>query len=170
MYDIYNISVTEDIIEPVTLADVKEYLHVDFPDDDTVITGMIKSARETIEKVTSIALVDKDITLVLETGKAAEKIMLPYGNAVDLVIADEDEDVLTADDHYKLRGNILSLYNTGLYTLSYSVAATVPQALKEAVMLEIKERFETKDTAEVASKGVSEAALSKAELYGVRWL
>lgn len=48
--------------EPVTLADMKAYLRVDFTDDDDLITALITAARMKCEKTLGMVLVDTDIT------------------------------------------------------------------------------------------------------------
>jgi hypothetical protein len=145
----------------VTPAEVKAYLHIDFTDDDDVLANMIKSARQALEEKRGICLVETAVQMVVETTMASDRIQLAYGIPETVAVVDEDEEALVADDDYKHRSNILSLSNYGLHTISYTVVPEVNEAMKEAIMLEVKERYETKDSNSPASNGVSEAALSK---------
>lgn len=47
------------LVEPVLLADMKNYLRVNYSDDDTEISGMISSARELVEIFTARSFVTK---------------------------------------------------------------------------------------------------------------
>lgn len=47
--------VTPPTVEPVSLQLAKQHLRVDFPDDDTLITGLITAARQYCEKKTNRA-------------------------------------------------------------------------------------------------------------------
>lgn len=51
--------VSEPATEPVTLDDMKNYLRVDFPDDDALINGLISAARERAEDVTGRCLISQ---------------------------------------------------------------------------------------------------------------
>src|SRR5689334_6017875 len=48
-------------LEPITLSDAKAYLRVDFPDDDSVITGIISRARSHAEGMTGRAYATQQI-------------------------------------------------------------------------------------------------------------
>lgn len=45
-----NVSRTESSTEPITAAEVKEYLRIDYTDHDTVIANYAKEARQTLEE------------------------------------------------------------------------------------------------------------------------
>jgi len=154
--------------EPVTLNEAKAWLKVDYSDDDTVITGLIKGARQTIEKLTSLALVNKSVTLTIETTKE-ERVTLPYGSVSALVVTDDEDETLELNDTYSLRGNMLSLNGSGgVYHLAYTVAVTdVPQALKEAILMEVAERYDNKGE---AKEGISEPAKKRAIQFAHAWL
>jgi uncharacterized phiE125 gp8 family phage protein len=49
--------------EPLTLADAKSYMKIDFNDEDTLITTLITSAREQLESYLGLSLVEKNLTV-----------------------------------------------------------------------------------------------------------
>lgn len=63
----YNATIAAGATEPVTLADVKAYLRVDFDDDDDLITALITAARQKCEKLLGLVLVETDITAYYAT-------------------------------------------------------------------------------------------------------
>lgn len=58
--------VTDAASEPVTLSDAKAYCRVDIPDEDALITSLIKAARRHVEKETGLALMTQSWTAVLD--------------------------------------------------------------------------------------------------------
>jgi hypothetical protein len=51
--------VVQPLVEPVTLADMKNYMKVTYNDDDTLIQSLITTAREMVEGFTARSLVNK---------------------------------------------------------------------------------------------------------------
>ena len=63
--------------EPVTLGDVKNYMKVDFSDDDDLITALITAARQVLEEYTGLSFVPKTLTAILDN--SCGNIEIPYG-------------------------------------------------------------------------------------------
>lgn len=61
--------------EPVSLADAKSHLRIDFSDDDSYLMRLITASRKAIENYCHISLVGKTITLTL---KAEEELKSNY--------------------------------------------------------------------------------------------
>ena len=59
--------VTAPTVEPLALAEVKDYHKIEESADDTLIYGLIISAREHVEKVTSRAFITQTWDLFLDT-------------------------------------------------------------------------------------------------------
>ena len=54
------------VAEPVTLSEAKAHLRVSDTAEDTLITGLIKAAREEVEETTGLALITQDWRLYLD--------------------------------------------------------------------------------------------------------
>jgi uncharacterized phiE125 gp8 family phage protein len=76
----YSIQVVEtDTTEPVTLAEAKTWMKVDYTDDDDLITSMITGAREDIEQELHLKLVPSTASFYLNTTKCGETVgTFPY--------------------------------------------------------------------------------------------
>jgi uncharacterized phiE125 gp8 family phage protein len=68
----------ESITEPVTLAQVKEWLIIDTvnTDDDALLTRLITEVRQAIEKKTKLSLVERTITVTVDL---VREFKLPHG-------------------------------------------------------------------------------------------
>ena len=52
--------------EPVTLSDAKAHLRLDHDSEDTLLSGLIRAARDEVEKSTGLALMDQSWRLALD--------------------------------------------------------------------------------------------------------
>lgn len=149
-----DIQITTDLAsEPVTLNEAKEYLKVDYADDNDLITTLIKSARKTIERYTGRSLGAKTIKVYYAT--VAEVFTLPYGpvNAVTEVkkVADNgDETVLTVNEGYYLRGvsdKQMSIpnYAGNSFYITYTTQAGCPEDLKIALLKQVSTDYDNRD-------------------------
>src|SRR5262245_3462401 len=68
---------TDEGAEPVTPAEAKNWLKIDVPDDDTLLTWLITSARQDCENYLNISLIPRTVTAYLFIG--LDEIRLPYG-------------------------------------------------------------------------------------------
>jgi hypothetical protein len=180
MVDISNIQVSEgSVTEPVTLAEVKTWLTIDFGDMDAILVTMIKGARKSIESLLNLALVPKQITLDVTVTKCSELVTLPYCKGVTAVTVNEldPQDQTTALANgvdYYVRGNGLRI-SEGRYSVAYTtVLAIIPEDLKEAIKMEVAERYLSRGE-NAASKGAVEVGLSRAAMikalpYQINWL
>lgn len=75
--------------EPITLAEAKAWMQIDFSDWDTLITNeLIPAARIASEKASGMLYVERDVTI--SNNKKDERIY-PIGPWVDDVTTDETE-------------------------------------------------------------------------------
>ena len=63
-------------LEPVTLVEAKAYLRISHTSEDGLISGLIRAAREDVERTTGIALIDQTWRLVLDRWPADNFVML----------------------------------------------------------------------------------------------
>jgi hypothetical protein len=170
MVSFYNIEATEadGVEEPITLAEAKAHLQVDFDDDDDYIQRLITAARQTLEDFTNLALVEKTMTADAANVCTGDLMRLPYAAKVsDVVVTDSDTEELLAVDEYKVGRNSVKVNYKGNYSLSYTVVPSVSKALKEAILLEVAQRYKHRGD---NSEGISTAAKEKAQPYRVIWL
>ncbi len=52
--------------EPVTLADVKAHLRLDGDSEDELLNGLVRAAREDVERATGLALIEQNWRLALD--------------------------------------------------------------------------------------------------------
>lgn len=164
------------ITEPVTLAEVKEWLIIDHTDDDTLLTRLISRARAAIENKTKISLVERTIVLTVDLHS---EIKLPHGpvRAISEVIFRQgtnsdgtpDNETLTIEDYTTDGADFIRLKSAKCgrhkitYTAGYGVDTgldpdfncPVPDDLKTAILMEIAYRYEHRgdETKAVSSAG-----------------
>mgnify|MGYP001012865186 CR=1 FL=1 len=71
--------VTPPAEEPVSLAEAKLHLRVDFPDEDALITSLVAAARQAAETITGRQLVTARWTLVLDSFPGPSLMGVPAG-------------------------------------------------------------------------------------------
>jgi uncharacterized phiE125 gp8 family phage protein len=65
--------------EPVTLAEVKAHLRLDAADEDALLAGLMRAAREHLEGETGLALIARTFRLYLDDWPAARVIQIARG-------------------------------------------------------------------------------------------
>jgi uncharacterized phiE125 gp8 family phage protein len=65
------------LAEPLTLIEVKRWLRVDHDDDNQLIEGLVRAARERVEARTGRALLAQTWRIVLDQWPAAGRVALP---------------------------------------------------------------------------------------------
>lgn len=139
--------------EPVTSAEVKAWLKVDFSDEDTLITALITQVRELAEEAAGLALVVKTVEYFEDDiDIISEWIKLPYPvhSAITEVVLNGD--TLTTSD-YKTTGltqKLIKLASAGVVTddndqglkVTYTTLATTITGIKLAMLKEIAETYE----------------------------
>ncbi|PWK75746.1 head-tail connector protein [Aminobacter sp. AP02] len=63
-------------LEPVTLVDAKAHLRISHTSEDGLLSGLIRAAREDVERTTGIALIDQTWRLVLDQWPRDNFVML----------------------------------------------------------------------------------------------
>lgn len=80
-------------LEPVTLAEAKAWLRVTHDSEDDLISGLIRAAREEVERATGAALIDQSWRLTLDDWPETDSIQVhrwPLKQVVSLTVYDGD--------------------------------------------------------------------------------
>jgi uncharacterized phiE125 gp8 family phage protein len=139
--------------EPITQAQVKSWLKVDFDTEDTLISSLITQVRELAEEASGLALIDKTIAYFEEDRELiSDWITLPYPqhNAITSIVLDGA--TLATSDYSKTgltqflvkvtaAGSNTDNNNMGL-TVTYTTLAYCPEGVKLAILKSIAETYE----------------------------
>jgi uncharacterized phiE125 gp8 family phage protein len=126
-----------DIVEPVTLSEAKDFCKIDIGTDDDLIIAIITAAREMCEDFTNIGFVEHNAVAVINNSNG--DIILPYGPLITInQVTDNNDNVLVLDSGYKLSGNsfVRLVYpKHDNITIDYKTGYTVlPERLKLALL------------------------------------
>ena len=174
--------------EPITLAEAKKHLNVDFSNDDAYITALIIAARDFCEKTQGRRYIQQTLTLALNEipsiGREVSLPVLPIISVDSITITQKNTTAVTIDATFYdtdlvagkivLNNDFTTEYDTDLvppynaFTITFkagygSAAATVPATIKQAMLLIIghwyEHREETSDGKEVKRVPLAAAAL-----------
>lgn len=167
MYTITNLRITDNTVaEPVALADIKAWLQIDFADYDTMLTNMGKGARISLERWMGRAITPKSVVFDVEVSKTLGDVPLPYGVAQAVTIDTSDGTPLTEDTDYTFRG-FIRFNATGRYMVSYDAETLQGEDVKEAIKMEVAERFANRGE---NSKDISSGAKERLMTYKMLWV
>lgn len=152
----------EPVAEPVTLAEVKAHLKLTHSSEDTMLGGLIRAAREEVERSTGLALIDQTWRMLVDTWPSQGCIFLPKsplreilaitafgteGEASLIDPADYQVDLLSrpARLHFDKRPEPLRMFN-GIeidFLAGHGEAGTdVPDLLKRAILVLVAHWYE----------------------------
>lgn len=131
--------------EPVSLTEMRNWLRLDPTDtsDDALIGDLISAARQHIENIASITIVNKTYSTSFEVTGVDHKqwiIRLPYGPLVSVTSVKYQEGInsfsdLVADSDYEVYDGKLLLYKQGIFKVQYVTGfGSVPYDLKNDIM------------------------------------
>jgi len=120
-------------IDPISRTEAKNWMRIEYNDDDTLIDNLIDSARKHIEKLTGIALTSQTYSAIIETTGINSAIWVfdpPYGPMwCDPVVKRKDGindyETLVENTDYEVIGDKVWLYNQGLFKIDYSSGYSV---------------------------------------------
>lgn len=165
--------------EPVTVAEMKDYLNIDFGAWDTLLATLISGARSKMERYTGCTFGTK--TLVATFQKVADNIDIPYGpiQSITSVKSIDESGVktnLTAGTDYLVTGN--NFKNIRFYGINTPIEIEyvagydpLPVDLKVAIMKQVGMDFEFRENVMDASQvvelsnGAKQAAASYRRVY-----
>ena len=160
--------------EPVTLAEAKIYLNVDYNSWDSLIGTLISSARTKLEKYTGCTFATK--TLVSTFQQVADNIDIPYGpiqSITNVKSIDETgtKTTLTAGKDYLITGNTFkNIRFFGIDTpieIEYVAGYTaLPADLKVSILKQIDMDFEYREgTSDTKMMELSNSSTKLAKPY-----
>lgn len=178
--------------EPVTLTEAKSHLRVDTTDDDTLITELIKAARQVVENNTGRSLVTQTWRLSLDAfPRNSEAIRLERGPLVSvqsLTYVDTNGTTQTMAaskyvvDTLHIEGEVALAHGEAWpntrgdrnavlvnYTAGYGAASAVPDALKAAIKLRLGDLFANREASIIGTIHTDNPAADAIEaMYAVR--
>jgi uncharacterized phiE125 gp8 family phage protein len=130
------------ITEPVTLTEAKDFCKIDISTDDTLILSLITAARQYCEAYTGVGFVDHHVVATMNNTNG--NIYFPYCPNFDLIsIEDREGNALVIDQTYKIYGNAFKYLEhpreegiVAEYTCGYA-PGTLPDVLKTALLNQI---------------------------------
>ena len=162
---------------PVTLAEAKLHCRVDIADDDTLITALITAATEMAEQKTGRAIMTQTLELTLDSfPEAFELTRVPVQSVTSVKYYDTTGAqqtlsntlyALDAADDFGF-AHISPVY-AGVwpdtrdqinavavrYVAGYADAASVPQSIKNWILLMVSTMYENRETEAYSSRAVS---------------
>lgn len=123
-------------IEPVTLEEAKVYLRVDFDDDDAVITRMIRSSVQRLQKYSGRVFTRSNCSAYYRQECGGDRILLAYNDNISLT---------TGDYVDKLKGGTLIETTDTDVEIDYEAGYTViPDWITTAVLQDVAWMYENR--------------------------
>jgi len=165
----YTLEYNGQIVEPVTLAEAKNYCRVSTNADDALITDLITQAREAVERATGLCLVPRTVTTWFNnTGGGFN---LPWGPMTYFLGLVSEDDMGIVNGQFKIIGG---QYPKVLYPAYSNLKATyqsgfdcVPKDLKIAILDQIDFDYENRgaDVERYDQTGVCQKAWRACQRY-----
>lgn len=176
--------------EPITLAEAKQHLRVDITDDDDYITALITSARLIAEERTNRALITQTWDQIIDDFPMGDTIILKKPNlqtvdSVNYTDSTGQEHIMPATDYVVDSNSVPGRVFLGFakiwpvvvlqpaaavrirFTAGYGdTADTVPQALKNAMLLLIGNWYANREIVEVKNRYAVEIPKTFDILFG----
>lgn len=157
--------------EPVTATEVKNYLKVDFSNDDTLIADLITGIREQIELFTGLSLVVKTIEYFDEVIDDEIKLPYPEHDAITEVKINDvvtDAYIKTGLTQFIIKPTVISVNDANDYgiKITYTTKGTCPKGIKIEILKAIDEKYRNRgNTFEGAIADLSENSYANLAKY-----
>lgn len=141
-------------LEPVTLADCKEFMEIDYNDFDDLLVKLLKSARIASEKFTGLSYGVRTYKLVSDQCE----VVLPFYPFIEIV-----ETTATDYTTFGLDQTLMMVRNQNQWEVTYkSGFAELPDDLKYAIFMRVETAF--KYRADATDEAVNKAINASTEL------
>lgn len=146
--------------EPVTLAEAKLYMNVDYSEKDTIITSLITAARQLLEDKFDLGIVEKELQVIIDNSAGGFALTgYPIGE-VEAVDRNDNEVILTiTGEDCKYVESPCDCYLKLTYTSGYA-ADSVPEVYKTAIKEQVLWMFEHLGDEDFADKVCPMATMS----------
>lgn len=161
-------------VEPITLSEAKLHLKADYNDEDSLISLLISSVRESLEKFTGLSLIASQIVYFDE--EIEDEIKLPYPEHDAISEVKLNGEVSTSYTKTGLTQFIISPLATYVSTaisergikVTYTTTGNCPEGLKVCMLKAIDEAYRNRgNTFEGSITDLSENTYSNAAKYCV---
>jgi hypothetical protein len=144
--------------EVVTLAEAKNYLRVDYSEDDDLIEALINTAQTRLEQYAGVAMTPRTLKVVAFVNDFIELPYTPTNTISKVEYWDSTNWIEMEIGGYQVIGDttkkvyMTSIYNNEFrftYTCGY---ATTPQTMKTSLLKMVSDLYEYRESSVEASK------------------
>jgi uncharacterized phiE125 gp8 family phage protein len=150
--------ISEEVTNPVTLAEAKNYLRVDFSEDDDLIESLITSARVRLEQYAGIAMTERTLQVVAYVDELIELPYAPITNILSVEYFSANTWVEIEDGAYEVIGTtvrkVFTINYPGMeYRFTYNCGYDcVPSTLKTATLKLVSDLYEYRESSVEAGR------------------
>lgn len=159
MQIVRDIAVLSDTIaEPITLEEAKNYLRVDYPEDDALIEALITSARVRLEQYAGVAMTQRNLQVVAFMSEFIELPYVPIGVLLSVEYWNNTEWIQLEEGDYNTLGtNTMKIYavayGEGEYRFTYTCGYCDPTpTMRTAVFKMLADLYEYRESSVESSK------------------
>lgn len=139
----YRFTYADDLSEPISLDEAKNYLKIDFDTEDTLIAEMITSAREQAELFCNRSFVPK--TIEFSTKDFENPVLLPFPNHTEItsVVVDGESVEYTSTGLTQLEIEVTAIGKE--LKVIYQAGGDITKAEKEALKKVLADMYRNRD-------------------------
>jgi len=159
MQIVRDIAVLSDTItEPITLVEAKNYLRVDYNEDDDLIEALITSSRVRLEQYAGVAMTPRTLQVIAYVDELIELPYCPIGTILDVeYLSGSDWVGLGESDYIAIGVNTMKIVPVGFYSMEFRFTYTcgyndVPSSMKTAVYKLLSDLYEYRESSVESSK------------------
>lgn len=139
----YRFTYADDLSEPISLDEAKNYLKIDFDTEDTLLAEMITSAREQAELFCNRSFVPK--TIEFSTKDFEDPVLLPFPNHTEItsVVVDGEAVEYTSTGLTQLEIEVTTIGKE--LKVVYQAGGKITKAEKEALKKVVADMYRNRD-------------------------
>lgn len=139
----YRFTYADDLSEPISLDEAKNYLKIDFDTEDTLLAEMITSAREQAELFCNRSFVPK--TIEFSTKDFEDPVLLPFPNHTKItsVVVDGEAVEYTSTGLTQLEIEVTVIGKE--LKVVYQAGGEITKAEKEALKKVVADMYRNRD-------------------------